>query len=244
MGALARGRGDNASNGRKGEHFVHQSYGRTAVVLDSHALWAEAVECVLSRVGVDVVGKTTTGAEALALVQRLRPDLFVTDVAAADGENAGLTCLREARQYLPELRGIVLSLSEETQQIDSAFQAGAAAYVLKSAHPDDLASAVRQAFAHSVYFSSSGGLWNDHAREGSVSADRAELTKREREILKLATEGHSNAELARMLWVTEQTVKFHLSNTYRKLNVSNRTEAARWAQVNGLVPTPNQIVAA
>jgi DNA-binding CsgD family transcriptional regulator len=77
-----------------------------------------------------------------------------------------------------------------------------------------------------------------------VSADIAELTKREREILKLAAEGYSNAQLAGMLWVTEQTVKFHLSNTYRKLNVSNRTEAARWAQLHGLVPTPSRIVAA
>ena len=63
----------------------------------------------------------------------------------------------------------------------------------------------------------------------------SDLTRREREILQLVAEGHSNAKLAKMLWVTEQTVKFHLSNVYRKLDVSNRTEAARWAQVNGLL---------
>jgi DNA-binding NarL/FixJ family response regulator len=197
-------------------------------------------------VGVDIVGKATSGVEALSLVQRLRPDLLVTDIGAADGESAGLTCLRDARQHVPELRGIVLSMSEDTQQIDAALQAGAAAYVLKSAHPDDLASAVRQAFAHSVYFAPSAGLWNGEPRNGNgnASADRADLTKREREILQLVAEGYSNAQLARMLWVTEQTVKFHLSNVYRKLNVSNRTEAARWAQLHGLVPTPGQIVAA
>jgi DNA-binding CsgD family transcriptional regulator len=61
------------------------------------------------------------------------------------------------------------------------------------------------------------------------------LTTREREILRLVAEGHSNNQLARMLWVTEQTVKFHLSNVYRKLDVSNRTEASRWAQVHGLL---------
>jgi DNA-binding CsgD family transcriptional regulator len=61
------------------------------------------------------------------------------------------------------------------------------------------------------------------------------LTKREREILALVAEGHSNAQLAKMLWVTEQTVKFHLSNIYRKLDVSNRTEASRWAQLHGLL---------
>ena len=71
------------------------------------------------------------------------------------------------------------------------------------------------------------------------------LTQREFEILRLVAEGHSNAELARMLWVTEQTVKFHLSNIYRKLDVSNRTEASRWAQLNGLLSseTPLRIPA-
>jgi DNA-binding CsgD family transcriptional regulator len=63
----------------------------------------------------------------------------------------------------------------------------------------------------------------------------ADLTRRELEILKLVAEGHSNSQLARMLWVTEQTVKFHLSNIYRKLDVANRTEASRWAQVHGLL---------
>jgi DNA-binding NarL/FixJ family response regulator len=223
---------------------VHKSSARTAVVLDRHPLWAEAVEGVLRRVGVDVVGKATSGSDALSLVQRVRPDLLVTDIAAADGESAGLACLREARQHLPEIRGVVLSLSEDAQQIDAALQAGAAAYVLKSAHPDDLASAVRQAFTHSVYFAPPAGYWNGQVRSATASADRADLTKREREILQLVAEGYSNAQLARMLWVTEQTVKFHLSNVYRKLNVSNRTEAARWAQLHGLVPTTPGAVAA
>jgi DNA-binding CsgD family transcriptional regulator len=61
------------------------------------------------------------------------------------------------------------------------------------------------------------------------------LTRRELEILRLVADGHSNAQLARMLWVTEQTVKFHLSNIYRKLDVANRTEASRWAQLNGVL---------
>jgi DNA-binding CsgD family transcriptional regulator len=67
-----------------------------------------------------------------------------------------------------------------------------------------------------------------------------ELTRRELEILRLVADGHSNGQLAQMLWVTEQTVKFHLSNIYRKLHVANRTEASRWAQLNGLLHTSPQ----
>jgi DNA-binding NarL/FixJ family response regulator len=218
---------------------------RTAVVLDAHPLWAEAVEGVLRRVGVDVIGKATTGHEALSLVRRMRPDLLITDTRVGDGERAGLTFLREARQSVPELRAIVLAMSDASDEISAALEAGAQAYVLKSAHPDDLASAVRQVFAHSVYFASSAGVRQARSQsKGSETADRAELTKREREILRLAVEGYSNAQLADMLWVTEQTVKFHLSNVYRKLGVSNRTEAARWAQLHGLVETPGGPVAA
>ena len=205
----------------------------------------EAVECVLRRVEVDVVGAATTGDDALSLVERFRPDLLVTDVAAADGDRAGLDCLVAAKQVVPGLNGVVLSLSDDDHQIDAALQAGAAAYVLKSAHPDDLASAVRQTFGHSMYLAPPGS----QARQSLVAGDGAsgalaELTKRERQILVLAAEGYSNAQLAKMLWVTEQTVKFHLSNTYRKLDVANRTEAARLAQLHGLVPTPGQTVAA
>jgi DNA-binding NarL/FixJ family response regulator len=139
--------------------------------------------------------------------------------------------LRRATALEPALRAVVLSAHHDTRYIDGALAAGAAAYVVKTAHPDDVASAVRQAFDHSVYFADS-----DAAPGTSVREDRpGGLTRRELEILTLVAEGHSNAQLAKMLWVTEQTVKFHLSNVYRKLHVSNRTEASRWAQLNGLL---------
>ena len=226
--------------------FAETGNRRTAVVLDAHPLWAEAVEGVLRRVGVDVLGKATAASEALSLIRHIRPDLFITDISVGDRDRAGLTCLREARQTVPELRAIVLSMSDDSDEIEAALQAGALAYVLKSAHPDDLASAVRQLFAHSVYFAPPAGVRTVPAppSTGRDSADRAQLTKRERQILQLAVEGYSNAQLATMLWVTEQTVKFHLSNVYRKLQVSNRTEAARWAQLHGLVESPGGTVAA
>jgi DNA-binding NarL/FixJ family response regulator len=169
--------------------------------------------------------------------------MLVTDsVVAGDDDADGVVLIERAREALPELRAIVVSMSERRATIERAFGAGASAYVMKSAHPDDLASAARQAFDHSLYFAGATRLVAPTPVTNNAAA-QADLTRREEEILRLVAEGHSNAQLARMLWVTEQTVKFHLSNVYRKLGVANRTEAARWAQLNGLLP-PRKLHAA
>jgi DNA-binding NarL/FixJ family response regulator len=209
--------------------------GRSAVLIDEHPLWLDAVEGVLGSVPVEVVGKATSLEDGGRLIDDLRPDLAIVETAVASSETHGLTWLAEMRRRFPDLAVIVLSTSADPNDIASALSLGAVAYVLKKAYADDLAVAVRQVYEHSIYL----------PRVADAAAvpitpqeplERSELTRRELEILRLVSEGLSNAELARMLWVTEQTVKFHLSNIYRKLGVANRTEASRWAQLNGLLP--------
>jgi len=202
------------------------------VLLDPFPLWIEAVADVLDRADVDVVATTTNAAEAAELVAAEQPDVLVADVGT-DPEAIGY--IREACNRAPEMYVIAMASSQRADHIDGAFAAGASAYVLKTAHPDDLTSAIRQLFEKSVYFPRSGRA--GAARNGSrASVDGGVgLTQRELEILRLVAEGHSNGELARMLWVTEQTVKFHLSNVYRKIGVANRTEASRWAQTHGVL---------
>jgi DNA-binding NarL/FixJ family response regulator len=207
---------------------------RTAVLVDQHPLWLDTVSQVVGHVNVSVVAKSTSSTEALSLIEEHRPDLLVTGLKMADGDLDGITLLREARERHAGIRVIVLSMYEDQQHIDAAFAAGASAYVLKTAHPDDLTSALRQAFDHSIYLAGTRQAPVAPAPKPDFSPG---LTRRELEILQLTAEGYSNAELARMLWVTEQTVKFHLSNIYRKLDVSNRTEASRWAQLRGLLPS-------
>ncbi len=209
-----------------------------AVVLDPHPIWLDAIEMVLERIGARVVLKTSSSSDALATIERSQPQLLILELDPQPGEPDGFEVMRRAKTLAPTLRAIVLSAHHDTAHIDSALAAGAAAYVVKTAHPDDVASAVRQAFDHSVYLAG-GPRPIGGPPAPSTPAQTAEspggLTRRELEILRLVAEGHSNSQLARMLWVTEQTVKFHLSNIYRKLGVSNRTEASRWAQLNGLL---------
>jgi DNA-binding NarL/FixJ family response regulator len=184
--------------------------------------------------GIGVIGKATSHKHALRLAVEHRPDLLITEIGGAPGDLRGFDSIREAHEQAPETRTVVLSSHEDSDHIERALASGAVAYIVKTAHPDDLASAIRQAFEHSIYFAAATPRADSAI--GDIPSIPAELTRRELEILCLVAEGLSNAALARRLWVTEQTVKFHLSNIYRKLGVSNRTEASRWAQVHGLLP--------
>ena len=229
-----------AAGGRKAAHLLASNTHRTAVLLDPHPLWLDALESILGSIEVTVVGRTTSPEDALELVVEKQPDVLICETETLNGGMSGSDLIRASRERLSTLRVIVLGASRDHVDIDAAFDAGALAYAVKTAHPEDVAATVRQTFDHTIF------LANPAPTNGSapgslppVAAGREDedvaLTRREREILALVAEGYSNRELARMLWVTEQTVKFHLSNIYRKLDVANRTEASRWAHRNGLV---------
>jgi DNA-binding NarL/FixJ family response regulator len=127
----------------------------------------------------------------------------------------------------------VLSASSDQKLIENVLKRGASAYIVKSVNPIDLPSAIRQAIDETVY--TAIGLPDDSA---ATAAKSAGLTARELAILTALAQGKSNAAIAKELWVAPQTVKFHLTNIYRKLNVANRTEAARYAYQQGLVESP------
>ena len=211
--------------------------GRTAVICDDHSPWLDAVDAVLLRNDIVPVGKTKSTGQALRLVEAERPDLLVTELRPQNGDIGSLTLIRRSLEAVPSLRAVVLSTREDLYAIDTAMRAGAAAYVMKSSHPHDLATVVRHVFDPSLFLADS---WTP-AQAPPPQEDLMDtwgLTRRELEILTLVAEGVSNAQVARTLWVTEQTIKFHLSNIYRKLGVANRTEASRWAQLNGLLTSP------
>lgn len=204
----------------------------TVAVVDRHPLVLDAVANLLEEHGFEVVSRTTSGTEALEAVAERRPGVLVIDPDVSDAD--GLELLRKIRKIDSKINVVVLSESGSESDIADALRTGAIVYVLKSSDPDDVVTAVRQALSQSVFFPAS--------TEGVVTeppSRHKELTPRELEILRLVAQGSSNAVVARQLWVTEQTVKFHLSNIYRKLGVSNRTEASRYAGVHGLIGDDN-----
>ena len=206
---------------------------RTVVIADPHPLWLDALETLFARMELDTVGRATSLVQALSVLSARSPDLVVAEIHG-DPALAPNDFLRQARARVHGGRIVVLSAAADRDSVNSALAAGAVAYVVKTTDPADLAFAVRQAFNHSTFLADG----SHHARHRPTPAQDHPLTRRELEILRLAADGRTNAELARTLWVTEQTVKFHLTNIYRKLGVANRTEASRWAERNGLLEEP------
>jgi DNA-binding NarL/FixJ family response regulator len=129
------------------------------------------------------------------------------------------------------------ALERTLADVEIALGGGVSAYLVKDARPDDLRVAVRQSYARSLYLPVPRGHGGEHAR-AFRPGETAGLTQRELAVLRFTAEGLTNGEIARKLLATDQTVKYHLSNIYRKLGVHNRTGATRWAQLHGLLP-PN-----
>ncbi len=198
------------------------------LIADDHKLIVDGIKRALEESSdFEVVGEASSGSQVLPLVARTKPDLVLLDLRMPGAD--GLTCLTRIRKRHPEVKVVVLSVSTDEHVIQTVLKRGASAYIVKSINPIDLPSALRQAVEGTVY--SAIGLPAD-----SGSAARAAgLTDRETAILSAVARGLSNDAIGKELWVAEQTVKFHLTNIYRKLGVSNRTEATRYAYENGLV---------
>src|SRR5919204_5875864 len=202
------------------------------LIADDHRLMAEGVKRALAEADdFEVVGEAQNGAQVLPLVSRLRPDMVLLDLRMPQMD--GLQCLAEIRERYPETKVVVLSVSTDPEVIQAVLKRGASAYIVKNVNPADLPSALRQA-AEGTVFTAIGLAENGV----SAVAKEAGLTERELVILDALTRGLSNSAIGKELWVAEQTVKFHLTNIYRKLGASNRTEAVRRAYELGLVESP------
>jgi DNA-binding NarL/FixJ family response regulator len=201
-------------------------------VVDDHQLMLDAIRLTLEQSDdIELVGEALTGSEALPLIGRTQPDLVLLDIRMPQMD--GLTCLAKIRERHPKIKVVILSGIDEPEQIQTALKHGASAFVVKHVDPRDLASALRQAMAGTVFqMLGSGESSEDNA------ARAAGVTESEMRVLTALARGLSNKQIAAELFITEQTVKFHLTNIYRKLHVANRTEATRYAYQHGIVVNP------
>ena len=202
------------------------------LIADDHRLMLDGIRRALEDDGgFEIVAETMNGTQVLPLVSRTKPELVLLDVRMPNMD--GLACLDEIRRRHPDIKVVMLSASTSQDLVETALRRGASAYIVKSIDPTDLPATLRQAIDGNVFSTYGVGEGSD-----SSSAKAAGLTDREISILKALARGSSNEEIAKEFWVAQQTVKFHLTNIYRKLHVKNRTEAIRHAYKLGFVESP------
>lgn len=204
------------------------------VIIADHSMVAHSIRLALRQTaGFDVAGVLDGRASVELTLPRLRPDVVVIDdmheprMGAAQPLDRGLARLREATDQAPAAQRLLLTLNMDDERLAEAFQAGAHAVISKDMHPVSLGTMLREVVRGNV-------VHRGHSRRPAATLE-CDLTMRELQILAMVAEGQTNGQIAQVLWVTEQTVKFHLSNTYRKLGVANRTEASHYAHLNNLV---------
>jgi DNA-binding NarL/FixJ family response regulator len=202
--------------------------GIRVVVADDHRLFLVAVRAVLEPAeDIEIVGEADSAAKVVTVIASTRPDLVLLDYSMPQVD--GLACLDTIRTRFPDVKVAMLSASHDSEVIQGALRRGASAFILKTVKPDDLAAVIRHVISGTVIHSL--GVPEAPAPAATNSAD---LTERELLILQALARGLSNDAIAKELWIAQPTVKFHVRNVYRKLGVSNRTEAAHYAYEHGL----------
>jgi DNA-binding NarL/FixJ family response regulator len=199
----------------------------SAVLLDEHPLWLAALDALLVSRGLRVVGKATSPEEALRLVASTKPDTLIACLDFPGRSMAGIELLRRVRARSRDVRIVAFSANHDPFHVRAAVAAGADAYLPKTTAPSVVVETVRDCLVGGTACACDPQLLAEEENEPT-------LTARELEIVHLAARGYTNAQIAERLWVTTWTVKFHLVNVYRKLGVSNRTQAARYLFEQGL----------
>ncbi len=177
---------------------------------------------------LEVVGTAVDGAEAIELAEELRPDVVLMDISMPDVDGIRATgSILEARS---EARVVMLTAFSDRDRVVAALDAGAIGYLLKDSEPQEVLEAVRAAARGDAPLAPRAARQLLAARS---EEQRADLSKREREVLALVAEGLPNKLIARRLEISEKTVKTHLTSVFQRIGVSDRTQAALWAQRQG-----------
>jgi len=198
------------------------------VVADDHSVVREGLAQLLSTAAdVELVGAAANGSEAVDVVDREHPDVVLMDLSMPEVDGAEAT--RRILAADPGARVVVLTSFADDRHILEALQAGAIGYVLKHAEPDELLGAIRAAAAGDAPLDPKAARVLLESKR--VRSDQ-QLSTREVEVLRLVAAGLANKQIARRLGIAERTVKAHLTNIFTRIDVTDRTQAALWAERN------------
>lgn len=207
------------------------------LIADDHPVVREGLKALLAakKYGIEVVGEASNGEEAIHQTRQLEPDVILMDLLMPG--KSGLQAILEIKQIQPLARILVLTSFADDDHVTQAIQAGAYGFLLKDASPDDLVQTIHSVYADKLTLPQE----LTHILLGSKSAEKdlgtitEELTERELDVLKCIAQGMSNKQIAQSLSISTTTVRSHVSNILRKINLENRTQLAIYAREHDLI---------
>ncbi|HEX9075547.1 MAG TPA: response regulator transcription factor [Anaerolineae bacterium] len=209
------------------------------LLADDHPLFRDGLATLLRARGMDVVGEASNGLEAVEKARALKPDLILMDVNMP--QMTGLEATRIVKTERPETKIVILTVSDDDENLFEAIKSGAQGYLLKSLQSQaffDLLNGVAQGEApisRGLATKILGEFARHLQQDEAQAANKEDLTDREKEVLRLVAEGATNRDIAGKLNVTENTVKYHLKNILEKLHLRNRAQAVAYAMQTGLL---------
>lgn len=204
------------------------------LIVDDHPVFRGGLRTLLSaRTDFSVVGEARNGEEAVAMARDFKPDLILMDIRMP--RFSGIEATRIIKKELPQTRIVMLTVSEDEDDLFEAVKSGAQGYIIKNLAAGDVLNLVKQAADGEAAFTPSLAIRTLMALGKEKREKPESLTTREREVLEQLILGHRNADIAKNLGLTEATVRFHLGNILSKLHAHTRTEAAVKAVQQGIV---------
>jgi DNA-binding NarL/FixJ family response regulator len=229
-------RGQSAATGAD----VNDSARIRVLIVDDHQVVRTGLKVFFDLLpDIEVVGEASDGSEGVAMARRLEPDVVLMDLLMPNMD--GITAIGRIKAERPETEIVTMTSFIEEEKVTSALEAGASGYVLKDAEADEVAAAVRAAYAGEVHLDPAVARLLAQRMRTRKSPDEAltePLTEREKDVIRLLGQGMSNKEIGSALFITERTARTYVSNILGKLGLASRTQAALYAVEHKLVDAP------
>ena len=221
-----------------GEQPVDEAPVIRVLLVDDHAVVRMGLRAFFDLLpDIDVVGEAADGSEGVAMARRLTPDVILMDLLMPNMD--GVTAIGRIKAELPETEIVTMTSFIEEEKVTAALEAGASGYVLKDAEAEEVAQAIRAAYAGEVHLDPQVARLLAQRMRAKKDPEPVEpLTDREKDVMRLLGQGMSNKEIGAKLFITERTARTYVSNILGKLGLASRTQAALWAVEHKLVESP------